>query len=177
MLDIVQCYQLSHYFFAYDSFFFLRATKENCGFMKGILDVYCAASAQEANLEKFGVFYSANAFADIQRVVCDSLGITENKSPGSYLGLPAMWERSKTSALAFVKDRVEKKIQGWKGCLLSQAGKEVMTKAVVNAISAYSMICFKFSKKTCMELDALVSNFWCSQGNKGGKMHWLFWKK
>lgn len=59
----------------------------------------------------------------------------------------------------FVRDKVAKKMQGWKRNLLSQAGKEVMIKAVVNAIPAYAMHCFRFPKKMCADLDSLVSDF------------------
>lgn len=48
----------------------------------------------------------------------------------TYLGLPTLVGRSKFQTFSFLKDRVWKKIQGWKGQLLSKAGREVLIKAV-----------------------------------------------
>lgn len=42
------------------------------------------------------------------------MGISNFEDPGKYLGLPTMWGRSKKQALAFVKDRIASKVQGWK---------------------------------------------------------------
>ena len=50
----------------------------------------------------------------------------------SYLGLPTLVGRAKYQTFSFLKDRVWKKIKGWKGKLLSRAGKEVLIKAVAN---------------------------------------------
>ena len=45
------------------------------------------------------------------------------------------------------------KTQGWKEKLLSQASREVLLKAVVQAISTYSMNCFKLPQILCHELE------------------------
>lgn len=65
----------------------------------------------------------------------------------NYLGLPVLWGRSKAESLAFVKDRVCAKVQGWKQELLSQVGREVFIKAVACAILTFPMMCFLFFEK------------------------------
>ncbi|KAM2364459.1 hypothetical protein ACFX1X_003414 [Malus domestica] len=44
--------------------------------------------------------------------------MSDSPNPGKYLGLPTVWGRSKTEALAYVQSR----IQSWKINSLSQAG-------------------------------------------------------
>jgi len=51
-----------------------------------------------------------------------------------YLGLPALVGRSKSRTFSGISDRVKKKLDGWKEKFLSQVGKEVLIKAVVQAI-------------------------------------------
>lgn len=52
-----------------------------------------------------------------------------------------------------------------------------MIKAVVNAIPTFPMLCFKFSIKSCEDLDSLVSNFWWDGATTSNKIYWLAWQK
>lgn len=109
--------------------------------------------------------------------ICQCLGINDQRAPGLYLGLPAVWERSKVAALRFVIEKVRKKMGGWKHKFLSQAGREVLIKAVCNVVPAYAMNCFKFPKNVCMQLDGLISDFFWGKQRGEGKIHWLVWHK
>lgn len=52
-------------------------------------------------------------------------------NPWKYLGIPAKWGGSKVQDLTWIKERVLAKMEGWKGSILSQVGKEVLIKAIV----------------------------------------------
>ena len=49
-----------------------------------------------------------------------------------------------------------KKLQAWEGKLLSQAGREVLIKAVAQALPTYTMSCFKLPIGLCHEIEALI---------------------
>ena len=49
-----------------------------------------------------------------------------------------------------------KKLKGWKEKLLSQAGREVLIKAVIQAIPIYTMSCFKLPKGLVRELEGMI---------------------
>ncbi|KAF7801660.1 uncharacterized protein G2W53_040771 [Senna tora] len=104
--------------------------------------------------------------AGILKAYCEASG---------YLGLPTLWERSKVVALAFVKDRMLRKIQSWKQKTLTQAGREVLIKAVASSNPEFPMCVFKFPMVFCKELGAVVARFWWSGKEKGGKIHWQAW--
>jgi hypothetical protein len=70
-----------------------------------------------------------------------------------------MVERSKTRTFAGIVSRVRNKLEDWKDKLLSQAGIEVLLKAVVQAIPTYCMSVFQFPKSLCSQLHTLMNRF------------------
>ena len=100
------------------------------------------------------------------------LGVREVNHFESYLGLPTLIGRAKYHTFSFLKDRVWKKLQGWKGMLLSRASKEILIKAVAQSIPTYAMSVFQIPMKLCDELDALCAKFWWGQVRNERKIHW-----
>ena len=81
----------------------------------------------------------------------------ENESLNEkYLGLPTEVGRSTNGAFQYLKDRVWNKVQGWIEQTLSAGGKEVLIKAVAQAIPAYTMGCFRLPKGLCELLNSLL---------------------
>jgi len=68
--------------------------------------------------------------------------------------------RSKTHTFAGILNMVRKKLDGWKEKFISQAGKEVLLKPVVQAIPMYSMSVFKLPKTLLKQLNSLMNRFW-----------------
>ncbi|EAZ04413.1 hypothetical protein OsI_26557 [Oryza sativa Indica Group] len=85
--------------------------------------------------------------------------------------------RSKKKTFNYLKERVWKKIQGWKEKLLSRAGKDILIKAVAQAIPAFAMSCFDLTKTLCDEISSLISRFFWAQHDRENKMHWIAWDK
>ena len=67
---------------------------------------------------------------------------------------------NKRSTFNEIKEKLRKKLTGWKEKLLSKAGKEILIKAVAQAISTYSMGCLKLLDSFCEDLTKLIQNFW-----------------
>jgi hypothetical protein len=55
----------------------------------------------------------------------------------------------RTKVFAYLKERIWLRIQGWKGKMLSWAGKEILIKAVAQAIPTFVMSCFDITKDIC----------------------------
>jgi hypothetical protein len=65
----------------------------------------------------------------------------------------------------------------WKAKLLSQAGKEALIKAVIQAIPTYSMCMFFIPKELYKELNSMMQKFWWGSTEGDKKIHWMYWEK
>ena len=125
-----------------------------------VLQTYANASGQCINMEKSSVYFSSNTQEGQKAEIVSMLGVKVVDRFELYLGLPTMVGREKYQTFSYLKDRVWKKLQGWKGMMLSRAGKEVLIKAVIQAIPTYTMGVFQLPVKLCEELNALCAKFW-----------------
>nr|XP_025703912.1 uncharacterized protein LOC112805796 [Arachis hypogaea] len=168
---------ITHLLFADDCIIFSGAEEEEIYQLVQILNQYTSASGQVINLEKSGIIFGNQIPIQTRVNIEDILNIPTWDSPGRYLGLPAQWGRAKGKALEWIMEKVEGKIEGWKESLLNQAGKEVLIKAVIQAIPTYAMSILRFPKSFCNKLNAKIAKFWWrSQGRERG-IHWKAWPK
>lgn len=93
-----------------------------------------------------------------------------------YLGLPNMIGRRKKESFQYLKDKVNSRIRDWSIRWLSQGGKEVFIKSILQAIPTYAMSCFLLPNSLCGDLEKIFANFWWQkkQGQKG--IHWCKWE-
>ena len=99
------------------------------------------------------------------------------KQQETYLGLPSLVGRSKKHTFRALKEKLDNKLSGWKEKLLSYAGKEVLIKAVAQAIPTYTMSVFKLPNCLCDELAGVIQRFWWGQKEGKNKMAWLSWDR
>ena len=66
---------------------------------------------------------------------------------------------------------------GWKEKLLSNTGKEVLIKAVTQAVPSYTMSCFKLPNALCDGMTRMVRQFWWGQVKNEKKVAWMSWDK
>ena len=128
--------------------------------IQAILSLYERASGQKLNREKTSRFFNKAVNVERRQEISDFLGVPEVKEYEKYLGLLAVVGRNKKERLRYIKERVWNKIQGWREKLLSQAGREILLKAVVQAIPSFAMSCFKLPLSLCNEIEAMVRKFY-----------------
>jgi hypothetical protein len=56
---------------------------------------------------------------------------------------------------------------------LSWAGKEILVKAVAQAIPTYAMGCFDITKSLCDQICSMICRFWWNHQEGKHKIHWL----
>lgn len=108
-----------------------------------------------------------------KQVITELLQVTKETMNEKYLGLPAHVGRSKGATFAYLKDRIWAGIQGWKEKFLSWAGKQILIKAVAQAIPTFAMGCFDLTKSFCDQISAMVCRFWWNHQEGKHKIHWL----
>lgn len=69
-----------------------------------------------------------------------------------YLGLSVHVGPSRIATFMYPKERIWQRIQGWKEKMLSRAGKEILIKAVAQAIPTFAMGCLILQKHYAIKL-------------------------
>ena len=105
------------------------------------------------------------------------LGPMQDSRHNKYLRLPSIIWKSKSQVFAEIKDRVAKKLASWKGKLLSIGGREILIKAIAQAVPTYTMSCFQLPKTLCKDLENMMRNFWSGQKNEENKIAWVSWRR
>ena len=61
--------------------------------------------------------------------------------------------------------------------LLSKVGKEILIKAVAQAIPTFAMSCFDLTKGLCEQISMMIGRYFKAQQDNENKMHWISWEK
>ncbi|KAK2642451.1 hypothetical protein Ddye_024214 [Dipteronia dyeriana] len=174
-----QCSQsgpwISHLFFADDSLLFSKATDRECYTIRHILETYAAALGQTINYEKSVMCFSRAVNWSEGDRLASLIGVRHVRCHERYLGLPIFNCRNKKQLFNGIKDRVWSKIKGWKSKTLSVAEKEILIKAIIQAIPTYSMGLFRLPKGLIQDLHRLCNRFWWGSSEDRSKLHWCSW--
>lgn len=169
--------QVSHLLFADDSLILCRANGVEAQQLQSILQMYEECSGQIIKKDKPAVMFSTNTSSADRESVKSILQIRKETMDEQYLGLPVYIAQSRSKVFAYLKERIWSRMQGWKEKLLSRAGKEIMIKAVAQAIPTFAMGCFDITKDMCDQISSMIGRYWWSNQDKENKMHWIRWEK
>ena len=90
-----------------------------------------------------------------------------------YLGLPLTDRRLRTQDWQPVVEKVEERLRGWRGRLLSRGGRLILVKAILSAIPTYFMSTFRMPARVRRRLEsAMRSFFWRGADPGRGVLLW-----
>ena len=138
-----------------------------------VLQAYEMSSGQQINKAKTNIFFSHSTNEEPRLMIKNTLGLEEIRSYEKYLGLPSLVGENEKTSFNYIKERVWRKLQGWEEKPLFQASREILIKAVIQAIPIYTMNCFKLPISLCNDLEELICKFWWRERGDQRKIHWV----
>lgn len=125
--------------------------------MKIILNTYESAFGQKINQDKSCLFF-INTPAQRQIRIGRILGCNITEFPSTYLGLP-LYLKPEDSFQNKLTDRINLKLAGSKGVVLSQAGKITLLKATLQNLLVYALSLFKIPSKFAKAIEKIQKKF------------------
>lgn len=103
--------------------------------------------------------------------VLQSFGGQVTNFPMTYLGLPITLARLRTVHLQFILDRIRARLAGWKGKLMTIAGRRVLIRSVLSSLPTFALTALRVPNKFFKEIDKSRRRFLWAQEDEltGGK--------
>lgn len=139
-------------FYADDAIIFANPIKEEVDTLLNLLQGFGDATRLHLNQAK----------STVAAIRCEQLPLSDVlqgfggrtvEFPITYLGLPISTTRLCIVHLQFMLDRIKARLAGWKGRLMSIAGRRVLIRCVLSALPTFSMTVLMLPKKIISEID------------------------
>ncbi|KAL4297103.1 hypothetical protein GQ457_12G013590 [Hibiscus cannabinus] len=147
--------RVNHLLYADDCILFIKNAPSEAMRVLEVLSDYEKASGQKVNKDKSAIYFSNGMTTESKRNIQDILCMREEEDLGTYLGIPLIVGKNKTNAL----------------------GREVLIKAVAQALPAYAMMCFLLPDCIIDPLVSTIRNFWWSGKAKERGWAIVAWEK
>ncbi|KAK4407712.1 hypothetical protein Sango_0352200 [Sesamum angolense] len=146
---------------------FSQASEEAIHYITNLLGIYAQASAQVVNFSKSSVVFSRNVELPMQEHLSGILGIRRAEKHDMFLGLPTLVGKSQLAVFHSLRDRVWQRISRWNEKMISQAGKGVLIKVVLQSIPTYAMGVFRIPDAVIRDNQSHCADFW--RPNRAGE--------
>ena len=161
--------------YADDTILFLDANEKVVKNMKWIFTCFEQMSGMRINYHKSEII-PMNVSEQEKRGMVETLGCPEGTFPINYLGIPLHYQKLTREDLQPLVDKILKRISGWRGKLLSHAGRIVLIKTCLASIPIYLMSFFKFPKWALKLINTHMANCLWNDYEGHGRIHLANWQ-
>ncbi|KAJ4806341.1 RNA-directed DNA polymerase (reverse transcriptase)-related family protein [Rhynchospora pubera] len=163
---------LTSIMFADDLIIFGQATAQEVMHIQRILHIFCGCSGQQIGHEKSRIWFSRSTPENTRRCIAAMLNAVPGDDSQIYLGVPVV--ASRPAHFNRLVDKVQGKLNSWSAKLLSQAGKVVLIKSVIEPMVLYGIAGGPLPDSTVQKLNQKIrSFFWGCNGSR--RMQLLSW--
>jgi hypothetical protein len=168
---------ISHLLFADDTLLFFKASEDQAIRVKSTLDKYASCTGQLINPNKCSILFSDSCPQETQVVIRNLLLVEQPQFEAKYLGLPTPEGRMHMGKFENLQARLCKLLIEWGDSLLAQSAREVLIKAIAQALPTYIMGVFKLPMSVCDDLTKLIRDYWWGVEQGKRRTHWISWPK
>jgi hypothetical protein len=160
--------------YADDTLLFLENNLEKASAMKWLLVCFEQMSGMKINYDKSDLLTigmdedSSNSFA---KIFC----CKKSEFPIKYLGVPLHYSKLRRVDLQPVIDKVIKRIAGWRGRLLSYAGRLTLLRACLASIPIYLLSVIKFPRWAIDMINSHMGHFLWDNSEEKHRYHLANW--
>ncbi|KAJ3687082.1 hypothetical protein LUZ61_016246 [Rhynchospora tenuis] len=163
--------------YADDTLIFTSAEGHTLRALHLTLQLFQNASGLKVNAAKSS-FIPCNVSEDACTLFSQLFGYQRAEFPLQYLGLPLTSARPNRVCFQPLLDKIQNKLAGWKGKLLSRAGRLVLVSSVLSSIPSYVMSTFLLPNWLLNEIDKARKRFlWGTNQSGGQRIHQIAWNR
>ncbi|CAL1369893.1 unnamed protein product [Linum trigynum] len=167
--------EVSHILYADDAIVFCDATESEIKNLLAVLLCFQQVSGLRINLEKSNLF----PVGEVQQLerLADLLCCDWKFLPTTYLGLPLGASPVASSSWNPLINRIQLRLEGWKGSLLSFGGRIVLAKACLASFLTYMCSFFLAPLHVVKTIERIQCSFIWSGNNDQKKFHLVSWDR
>jgi hypothetical protein len=158
--------------YADDAAIFANPDRTELHHITQVLNLFGSCLGLKVNLNKTEIFPIRCEETLVSKTLVDFPGKI-GKFPGKYLGLPLHTRKLRRVDVQPLLNKIGARIPGWKGKLLSMAGRETLVKSVLTSQTIYHLTVFPAQKWMLRQIDRMRRSFlWkgeepekCSRGH------------
>jgi hypothetical protein len=166
-----------HFLFADDTLLFFKTNGDQAMRVKHTLDTYASGTGQLINPSKCSIYFSMSCPHDTQVQVRQILEVEQQAFEPKHLGLPTPDGRMHKGKFQSLQSSLSKRLIEWGDGLLAQSAREILIKAVAQALPTYVMAVYKLPMSVCDDLTRLIRNYWWGADRGKRKTHWVSWSR
>ncbi|KAL8143992.1 hypothetical protein V2J09_017024 [Rumex salicifolius] len=103
------------------------------------------------------------------------VGFEITEDLGSYLGIPLLHKRMDRATFQPIIQKMKARLAGWKGKLLSRAGRVTLANSVLTSIPVYTMATLPLPIAVCDDIDRISRDFIWGSSLGERRMHLVGW--